>query len=1102
MQTVFVDQIIPIQYCDYKKTEVSAMVRRFAEIALMVLLGLTVFVNGQSHPGPKPAEAIPTTGDYSKQAIVVEKLRNVARFESDGRETRQVTTRIRVQSEAGVLQLGLLSFGYNTAFEHMRIEYLRVIKPDGTTVNASADSIQDLPAEIQRIAPQYSDFRQKNVNVPGLRPGDILEYSVTTETFAPIVPGQFSATYSFNRSTIVLNEEIELNLPSDRKVAVKSKPESQPFLREESGRKIYTWTHSNRSMPESMPDAEEQEPKTADIQVSTFQDWSEVARWYASLQRPKVTISETIKSKATELTAGLNTDDERIAALYNYVATNIRYVSISLGIGRFQPHDAAEVLHNQYGDCKDKHTLLAAMLASMGINSEPVLINAETKIDSEVPSPFQFNHLVSAIKRGDSYLYADTTTEVAPLGYLVETLRNKQALLVGDSTSRLITTPAKLPVDNFERIDVAARIDTAGTLQADLTITARGDAELLWRGIMRRVPESQWPQLLKFTMSQVGLESEVSDITATSLADTRKPLELRLHLTKKEYVDWPARVKTLTLPIPNFGLRPAATPEQKKGPIKQQEHYALERRLRLEVPVGVKLYLPVSSSRKEDFAEFEAKYNFEGNRVLQAERVYRMNLAEIPRSRYKDFNRLYDDVGSDEDQKASFELSETFAAAAEHQKALQTPHTSKTAEELFVEANKALSSAKYEEARDLLEKVTQRDPKNADAWVLLGALYFQSRAVEKNSADKAIGAYRTALSINPRHQNAWMQIALAMSALGRYSDAAEAIRKQLEITPLQKGLNGVLAYNLMSAHRPADAIPVLEKAAVESPGESYYPVSLARAYLQTGDQDRAMLILSALIKSKPGALTRSHAAEMLAEENSSLDWAEQQVQEALSSAYESLQKANTEFMSDSDVQRAWKLAEIWSVTGWIYFRRGEMAKAHKYLEAGWAWSQSLVHGDRLAQLYLQEGKRDDALRIWAQALPTAIVEHPEIKQRFQRAVGDREAAEQMIRSHRLELQEMRTVAIPNPGKISGSAEIYVLIGPGPEIEAMNVFDGDEKLRTFLPELKAAKIPLSFPDNRPIHVVRSAVFSCTNLTPKCAFVFKPSPPVMRYRSDDF
>ena len=73
----------------------------------------------------------------------------------------------------------------------------------------------------------------------------------------------------------------------------------------------------------------------------------------------------------------------------------IRYVGVSFGIGRFRPHSASEVLANQYGDCKDKHTLLAAMLAAAGLHADPVLIGAGIRFNSAVPSPESFNHLIT-----------------------------------------------------------------------------------------------------------------------------------------------------------------------------------------------------------------------------------------------------------------------------------------------------------------------------------------------------------------------------------------------------------------------------------------------------------------------------------------------------------------------------------------------------------------------------------------------------------------------------------------------------------------------------------------------------------------------------------
>ena len=88
----------------------------------------------------------------------------------------------------------------------------------------------------------------------------------------------------------------------------------------------------------------------------------EVGRWYATLEKDRRTPSREVRTKANELTKDFTADLDKTQALYDFVAKNFRYVSLSLGLGRYQPHSASDVLHNQYGDCKDKHTLLASML--------------------------------------------------------------------------------------------------------------------------------------------------------------------------------------------------------------------------------------------------------------------------------------------------------------------------------------------------------------------------------------------------------------------------------------------------------------------------------------------------------------------------------------------------------------------------------------------------------------------------------------------------------------------------------------------------------------------------------------------------------------------
>ena len=79
-------------------------------------------------------------------------------------------------------------------------------KPDGTVVSTPVDTAQDMPTEITRQAPFYSDLREKQVAVKGLSVGDVLEYHAHWRTTKPLVPGQFWYAYNFAHDSILLQE--------------------------------------------------------------------------------------------------------------------------------------------------------------------------------------------------------------------------------------------------------------------------------------------------------------------------------------------------------------------------------------------------------------------------------------------------------------------------------------------------------------------------------------------------------------------------------------------------------------------------------------------------------------------------------------------------------------------------------------------------------------------------------------------------------------------------------------------------------------------------------------------------------------------------------
>src|SRR5579862_5543828 len=129
---------------------------------------LALLIGGPAVYAQQPISATSSQADYSKEAAVADLIAVKASFENDGTSVQELTTRIRVQSDAGVQRYGLLTFSYQGATQTVDFDYIRVRKTDGSVVVTPQDNVQDLDAGITREAPFYSDLREKHVAVRGL----------------------------------------------------------------------------------------------------------------------------------------------------------------------------------------------------------------------------------------------------------------------------------------------------------------------------------------------------------------------------------------------------------------------------------------------------------------------------------------------------------------------------------------------------------------------------------------------------------------------------------------------------------------------------------------------------------------------------------------------------------------------------------------------------------------------------------------------------------------------------------------------------------------------------------------------------------------------
>jgi tetratricopeptide (TPR) repeat protein len=1062
-------------------------------LALTIATSFSLFAAAYSQIPPKPAPK----ADDSQEASVLEQMLTQVTFDNEGRRSREQTTRVRVKSDAGVQQWGLLSIQFQSAVETVDVVYVRVRKPDGSIVTTPPDNVQDLDAQITRDAPFYSDLREKHIAVKGLGKGDVLEYQVDWHPTKALIPGQFWFEYNFDRAGVVLDERLEIKVPADRAVKFKGPPATQT-IKTEGASRIYTWT-SSRAPGEKETQTDRQKIEAAlgrapapDVQLSSFHSWEEVGQWYWSLQKDRFEPSAAVREKAAELTKGLTNDSAKLQALYSFVSIRYRYIGIAFGIGRHQPHAADDVLSNNYGDCKDKHTLLAALLQASGITLYPALINSSRNLDPDVPSPAQFDHIIGYLPQGQTALWLDTTPEVGPIGYLVSPLRNKPALVMsGEKSAQLITTPSDLPFPSHETFKVEGKLGDDGTFEAHIQHTSRGDGEVLLRSAFRRVPQPQWKDLVQQISYGLNYAGTVSDINASAPEVTTEPFNFSYSYHRKEYPDWTNH--QLTVPgLPFFMSIPK---DDAKDPVWLGATGETVSDSKVELPK------PSNVDLKYDFAEYHATYS-QDNGVLIAKRSVQVKMHEVPVAELDDYRSFVKNVQNDLSRYVQTSSVNTPAQQGVSKQGgfpgfmagiRQLPDSSSAeANRMEADARNLMRQNNLSAAITAFRGVVDTDAKFARAWVELATLYMSQR-----QGDVALDALRAAINSDPKQLVVHKIYAYALISLRRNDDALQAWRDTLKIAPDDPDANEGTASLLMQDKRDAEALPFLEAFAKTdtSPGAQ---VRLGSAYLGAGQTEKGTAILQKVLDADSTPMTLNDVAYDLADAGAALPKALEYAQRAVEEQEKQSHDVELSNLTVEDLFCTQRIGFIWDTLGWAEFRLGHLDQAESYLRADWLLTQTAVAGDHLGQVYEQEKKTEKAIHMYRLAMATTEsggASRDEIQKHLERLGGKAESTPMLARrpgeSSGGELSQLRTIKLKRLLPGTASAEFFLLIGPGPKVEDVAFISGSEKLKAVSDGLFDADYKIAFPTGSSARLVRRAIVVCSPISGCQAVLYTPN-----------
>jgi len=145
--------------------------------------------------------------------------------------------------------------------------------------------------------------------------------------------------------------------------------------------------------------------------------WNNIAAWAGKLcvgldSLNQATI-DTIKSIASKG----ETNFDKAKLLYEYMQQKVRYVSIQVGLGGWQPFSAETVDHLSYGDCKALSNYMKSLLEIAGVPAYYVLAKAGQDAGN-INKDFicsQFNHAIVMVPFEKDTLFLECTSQLNPL---------------------------------------------------------------------------------------------------------------------------------------------------------------------------------------------------------------------------------------------------------------------------------------------------------------------------------------------------------------------------------------------------------------------------------------------------------------------------------------------------------------------------------------------------------------------------------------------------------------------------------------------------------------------------------------------------------------
>lgn len=422
----------------------------------------------------------PYAKDHDGTVLLSEHLTYV---HPDGKRLRLHHYIVTAHTPQGIrdLESDTFSFGERLTIPHLALA--RTVAPDGTSKPVGNDQAFIQRGRGDASSRLYDDRQEVVVIYPDVKEGSLTELIYLLEDKSARIPNEIVGGIRWTAGWPVLQRQHLYDFPEGLSQQLKEHPvgnvlAKRKMLDAPDGRKRIVWTQQNLASQRREQSQAPTYQHGPAILLSTLADWDEFARWYAGELKGRGDLNGELKGKIDEWTRGQDKPAEILATLFEKVANDVRYTGLEFGRAALQPYDCNLVWERQFGDCKDKANLLAAMLRHKGIEAWVALVNTNHAglVHRELPSHFQFNHAIAVVNLGngekEELVFCDPTLSYGAPGVLSPSSADRDVLTITGESARWLKSPPQQ--GGRLKYDFDLKLDPAGRLAGWLTIDVEG----------------------------------------------------------------------------------------------------------------------------------------------------------------------------------------------------------------------------------------------------------------------------------------------------------------------------------------------------------------------------------------------------------------------------------------------------------------------------------------------------------------------------------------------------------------------------------------------------------------------------------------------------